>query len=107
VESPSAGPPPSRGPWWAGSPNEPTRALGECRGGTNAREVVAATTSCCGLATAVVTWDGSPTAVELATVRGTLSERLPIVADILNLSALTGTRAGTVGVTLATKEGKG
>jgi hypothetical protein len=33
AESPSAGAPPPRGPWWAGTPNEPARALGEGRGG--------------------------------------------------------------------------
>jgi hypothetical protein len=42
----------------------------------------------------------------LAAVHGTLSERRPVVAGIPNLSALAGTRAGTVGVTLSKKEVK-
>jgi hypothetical protein len=41
--------------------------------------------------------DSSPAADVLAVGRGTLSERRPIVADVLNLSTLAGARAGTVG----------
>jgi hypothetical protein len=67
----------------------------------------AATSSCCGLAAAVVTHDGSPASTALAAVHDTLSERRPVVANVVNLSALTGARAGAVGVTLTTKEGKG
>jgi hypothetical protein len=51
--------------------------------------------------------DCSPTVTALAAVRGTLSKRRPVVADVLNLSALKDARAGTVGVTQSTKEGKG
>jgi hypothetical protein len=54
-----------------------------------------------------VTHDGSTAVAALAAVRGTLSERRPVIADVLNLSALIGARAETVGVTLTTKEGKG
>jgi hypothetical protein len=74
--------------------------------GTNASEAVTAASSCCGLATAVVTRDSSPTAAGLAAVCGTLSERRPVIMDVLTLSALTGVREGTVDVTLSTKEEK-
>jgi hypothetical protein len=43
----------------------------------------------------------------LATARGTLSERCPIVADVLNFSALTGARSGTADDPLTTKEREG
>jgi hypothetical protein len=49
----------------------------------------------------------SPATATLAVVRGALSEHRLAVADVLNLSALTGARAGMVGVTLSTKEAKG
>jgi hypothetical protein len=55
----------------------------------------------------VVTRDGSPTAATLAVACGTLSKCRPVVADVLNLSALTGARARMVGVPLSTKEVKG
>jgi hypothetical protein len=51
-----------------------------------------------------VTCDGSPAATALAADRGTLSEHRPVVADIHNLSALTGVRAGMVEDPLSTKE---
>jgi hypothetical protein len=43
----------------------------------------------------------------LAAASGTLSERHPIVRDVLNFSALTGARSGTAGDPLTTKEGEG
>jgi hypothetical protein len=43
--------------------------------------------------------DSSP-----AAARDTLSERFPVVADVLNLSALTRVRSGTAGDPLTTKE---
>jgi hypothetical protein len=49
-----------------------------------------------------VTRDGSPDAA-----RGTLSERRPVVVDVLNLSALTGDRAGMAGDPCHQKERKG
>jgi hypothetical protein len=49
--------------------------------------------------------DGSPATAALAAARGTLSERRPVVADVLNFSALTSARAGTAGNPLTTKEG--
>jgi hypothetical protein len=75
--------------------------------GTNACEAATVASSCCGLAAAVVTRDGSPAASALAIVHDTLSERCPIVAGVLNLSTLAGVREGTIGVTLSTKEAKG
>jgi hypothetical protein len=54
-----------------------------------------------------VTHDGSRAAAVLAVVRGALSERHLVIADVPNLSALAGARAGTVGVTLSTKEVRG
>jgi hypothetical protein len=73
--------------------------------GTNDCEAATAS-ACCGLTTAVVTRDGSLAAAVLAAVRGTLSERRPIVAGVPNLSTLAGARAGMVGVTLLPKEVK-
>jgi hypothetical protein len=72
--------------------------------GTSAYDIAAAVSSCCGLATAAVTRDGSPVAVTLAAVYGTLSERRLVIEGIPDLSALAGGRAGTVGVTLSTRK---
>jgi hypothetical protein len=72
--------------------------------GTSVCDVAAASSSCCGLAVAVVTRDGSPVAAALAAVRGTISEHCLVVASVPNLSALAGTRAGTVRVTLSAKK---
>jgi hypothetical protein len=55
----------------------------------------------------VIMHDGSPAAAALTAVRGALSECCPVVAGVLNLSALADTREGKVGVTLSTKEAKG
>jgi hypothetical protein len=57
---------------------------------------------CYGLAVAVVTRAGSS-----AIARDTLSKRRPVVADLLNLSTLTGARAGMTNDPLSTKERKG
>jgi hypothetical protein len=66
--------------------------------------LAAATSVCCGPVTAAVAREDSPVTVALATVRGTLAERRPIVAGALDLSALAGARAGTIGVTLSTRK---
>jgi hypothetical protein len=47
--------------------------------------------------------DGSPVATTLAAARSTLSERRPVVTDILKLSALTGARSRTAGDPLRIK----
>jgi hypothetical protein len=72
--------------------------------GTSACEATAVASSYCGFAAAVVTRDGSPTAVALAAGHDTLSERRPVIADVLNLSGLTSVRAGTVDDPLSIKE---
>jgi hypothetical protein len=75
--------------------------------GTNTCEAATTASSCCGLAAAVTTRDDSPAAaVALTADRGTLSEHRLVVAGIHNLSALTGARAGTVGVNLLAKKRK-
>jgi hypothetical protein len=56
--------------------------------------------------TAVVTRDGSPAAAALTVACGTLSERRPIVVDVLNLSALTGVRAGRPTTSCQLKQGR-
>jgi hypothetical protein len=55
----------------------------------------------------VVARDGSPAAAMLVAVCGALSERRSVVEDVLNFSALTGTRSGTTDDPLTTKEGEG
>jgi hypothetical protein len=73
--------------------------------GTSACEAATTAPSCCGLAAAIMMRDGSPATAALAAARGTLSERRPVVTDVLNFSALTSARAGTAGNPLTTKEG--
>jgi hypothetical protein len=48
--------------------------------------------------------DGSPAIAALAAGRGTLSEHRPAIAEVLNLSALIGAKAGMVNDSLSTKE---
>jgi hypothetical protein len=49
---------------------------------------------------------GSPITAALAAVRGTLTERHPVVAGAPDLSALAGVRAWTISVTLPTRKQK-
>jgi hypothetical protein len=44
-----------------------------------------------------------PTTATLATARNTLSERCPVIEDVLNFSALKEARAGTAGDPRTTK----
>jgi hypothetical protein len=62
--------------------------------GTSACDVAAAASSCCGLATAAVTRDGSPVAAALPAGCGALSERRLFFVGVLDLSAFAGARAG-------------
>jgi hypothetical protein len=45
----------------------------------------------------VVVRDGSPATATLTAARGALSERHPVIRDVLNFSAFAGARSGTVG----------
>jgi hypothetical protein len=72
--------------------------------GTNTYEAATTASSCHGLAAAVVARDGSPTAAALAAAHDTLSERRPVVADVLDFGALTGARSGTASDPLTMKE---
>jgi hypothetical protein len=51
----------------------------------------------------VVARDSLLATATLATARGALSERRPVVEDVLNLSALTSARSGTADDPLTTK----
>jgi hypothetical protein len=50
--------------------------------------------------------NGSPVVAALTTVRGALAECRLVVADVPDLSALSGARVGTIGVTLSTRKQK-
>jgi hypothetical protein len=47
--------------------------------------------------------DSSPAAATLTAARGALSERRPVIKDVLSFSAFTGVRSGTADDTLTTE----
>jgi hypothetical protein len=78
--------------------------LGRDEGTITCNTIAVAASSRCGPVAAAVSRDGSP--VTAAAVRGTLAERRLVIAGVPDLSALAGTRAGTIGVTLSIRKRK-
>jgi hypothetical protein len=87
-------------------------AVGASAGGTfvaavtAAVAVAAAAASCCSPVATAVQRGGSPVAAALPAARGALDERHIVGTNVSDLSALAGTRAGTVDATLRTKNHK-
>jgi hypothetical protein len=91
------------------TPTTTARSLAE---GTSAGDadpttaVTAAASSCCGPEATTTSRDGSPIAAALTAAHDALDERRVVITGGPYLSALAGARAGTIGVTLRTKEHK-
>jgi hypothetical protein len=82
--------------------------VGTSVGDTDATAVAAAAVpSCCGLVATTVSRGSSPVAALLATAYGALREHRLVVTGTPDLSAFTGARAGTSGVTLRTRKHEG
>jgi hypothetical protein len=81
--------------------------VGASAGDTDVAAVVAVVafaavaTSCCGPVATAAPHGGSPVAATLSAARGALNERRLVGTDVSDLSALAGSRAGTIGVTLS------